>query len=100
MMRAGAAAFGAALLAGQAHAAGPADAPPGALSCSGCHAVRAPTSTVPAIHGRPAAEIADALAAFRAGTRPATVMNRIAPGFTPAESRDIAAWLSQQPVPR
>ena len=90
----------AALLAGPAVAAGIAGAPPGASSCSGCHAIRSPTSAVPPIHGRPADEIADALAAFRAGTRPATVMNRIAPGFSPEESRAIAMWLSLQAPPR
>jgi sulfide dehydrogenase cytochrome subunit len=70
--------------------------PPGAASCSGCHAVRAATS-VPPIAGRPAPEIVAMLAAFRAGARPASVMNRIAPGFTEAESEAIAAWWSAQP---
>lgn len=79
--------------------AGLAGAPPGATSCSGCHAVSAAGSGLPPIHGRPADEIVAALAAFRAGARPATVMNRIAPGFTEAESRAIAAWLSRQPPP-
>lgn len=74
-------------------------APPGASSCSGCHAARA-GSSIPAIIGRPADEIMVALDAFRTGKRPATVMNRIAPGFTDSESRAIAAWLSTQPVPR
>ncbi|MDB5511896.1 MAG: cytochrome, partial [Enterovirga sp.] len=51
--------------------------------------------------GRPAAEIVAALDGFRSGRLPATVMNRIAPGFTEAESRAIAEWLSAQaPPPR
>lgn len=71
------------------------EAPPGAASCSGCHAGRAAAgSIVPAIDGRPAEEIVVAMAEFRAGRRAATVMNRIAPGFTDEESRAIAAWLS------
>jgi sulfide dehydrogenase cytochrome subunit len=74
-------------------------APPGASSCSGCHAARA-GSSIPAITGRPADEIVAALDAFRTGKRPATVMNRIAPGFSDGESRAIAAWLSTQPAPR
>lgn len=77
-----------------------ASAPPGASSCSGCHALRAGLTSVPPIQGRPADEIMAALDAFRAGKRPATVMNRIAPGFSPDESRAIATWLSQQPVPQ
>ena len=100
MMRAGAAALWAALLTMPAQSAGPAGAPPGALSCSGCHAVPTSSSAVPPIHGRPAGEIEEALGAFRTGARPATVMNRIAPGFTPAESHAIAVWLSLQPPPR
>lgn len=78
-------------------AAGPACAadgrpPPGASSCSGCHAPAA--GAVPSLAGMPAEAIAGALAAFRAGTRPATVMDRIAKGFTEEESRAIAAWLA------
>lgn len=81
-------------------AAGPsglAGAPPGALSCGGCHAERAGSETsVPPIDGRPVDDIVAAMEAFRAGTRPATVMNRIAPGFTQAETRAIAVWLSER----
>lgn len=77
---------------------GLAGAPPGAASCSGCHAPGgASGSAVPPIHGRPAADVVAALAAFRAGERPATVMNRIATGFSQEESAAIAEWLSRQP---
>ena len=76
-------------------------APPGALSCAGCHAERAGSgSSVPPLAGRPVEEIVAALDEYRTGRRPATVMNRIAPGFTPAESRAIAGWLSERkPAP-
>jgi cytochrome c553 len=67
-------------------AAGP---PPGALSCSGCHGSAPPP---PVLAGRDAGEIVAALDAFRAGERPATVMDRIAKGFTHAEALAIAAW--------
>lgn len=84
-----------------ASAVGMAEAPPGAASCSGCHARNASaTSLVPVIAGRPADEIVAAMAAFRSGTRPATVMNRIAPGFSEGESRAIAVWLAGQTPPR
>jgi len=34
--------------------------------------------------------------AFRSGQKPATVMDRIAKGFTDAEIQDIANWYAQQ----
>jgi cytochrome subunit of sulfide dehydrogenase len=71
--------------------------PPGASSCSGCHAASAKVVTpVPAIRGRDAAEIAAAMQAFRSGERPSTVMGRIAKGFSDDEIRAIAAWLAAQ----
>ena len=36
------------------------------------------------------------MAGFRDGSLPATVMSRIAKGFTDEESRAIAAWLAAQ----
>ncbi|WP_398484280.1 c-type cytochrome [Tardiphaga sp.] len=71
--------------------------PPGATSCSGCHAAHgAASSAMPRIHGRDASEIMDAMTSFHNGTRPATVMNRIAKGFSDDELRLIAAWLAEQ----
>jgi cytochrome subunit of sulfide dehydrogenase len=70
--------------------------PPGASSCSGCHSTAATTSAVPRLYGRDAADIEKAMAGFRDGSLPATVMNRIAKGFTDEESRAIAAWLAAQ----
>lgn len=100
MIRAAAAAFALAA-ASPAPAAGFAStgpAPPGASSCSGCHGGGV-ADGLPVIQGRPADEIVAALAAFRNGTRPATLMNRIAPGFDEAESHAIAVWLSAQAPP-
>jgi sulfide dehydrogenase cytochrome subunit len=74
--------------------------PPGAASCSGCHATTG-SATLPRLNGRDAGDIAAAMAAFRDGSRPATVMNRIARGFSDDEVRPIAAWLAaQQQEPR
>jgi cytochrome subunit of sulfide dehydrogenase len=71
--------------------------PPGAASCSGCHAIHSGASTaVPHIHGRDAGEIMAAMTAFHNGTRASTVMNRIARGFSDDELRLIAAWLAEQ----
>jgi len=63
--------------------------PPGATSCSGCHGGVAP---LPVLGGREAGDIVVAMDAFRDGTRQATVMDRIAKGFTPEETVEIAAW--------
>ncbi|ACL59434.1 c-type cytochrome [Methylobacterium nodulans] len=74
----------------------PLQAPPGASSCSGCHGPHGEGAFAP-LAGRPAEEIAAALKDYRAGTRPATVMTRIAKGFSEEESRAIADYLAQQP---
>jgi cytochrome subunit of sulfide dehydrogenase len=74
-----------------------ADAPPGASSCSGCHSASAVTQTpVPRLVGRPAAEVVAAMRDFRTGQRPATVMDRIAKGFSDAETAAIAEWYAGQ----
>lgn len=69
-------------------------APPGASACSGCHG-QASASVGPVIAGRSAAEIAEAMQAFRSGQRSGTVMPRIAKGFTPEESEAVARWWSE-----
>ena len=68
-------------------AAGP--PPPGASSCPGCHG---PTPPIPSLAGRSATEMLPALDGFRTAKRPATVMDRIAKGFTAAELSTSAAW--------
>jgi cytochrome c553 len=65
--------------------------PPGASSCLGCHS--RPGAAIPALRGRDPAEVAATLRAFREGTRPATLMSRLAKGFSESESQAIAAWV-------
>jgi sulfide dehydrogenase cytochrome subunit len=62
-----------------------------ALSCASCHGPggRSP-GAVPSLNGRTAASLADAMRAFSAGQRPATVMNRIAKGYSDAEIEALA----------
>lgn len=80
------------LWAGAASAAdGP---PPGAAACSGCHPPTQTDGPFPSLVGRPAAEIVAQMQAFRTGAVPATVMDRIAKGFSDEEIRSIAEWLS------
>jgi cytochrome c553 len=72
-------------------------APAGATACSGCHAAAADVvSPVPRLVGLGEAHIVKAMQEFRAGTRPATVMDRIAKGFTDGEVQAIAAWYASQ----
>ncbi|HXP97339.1 MAG TPA: sulfide dehydrogenase [Telmatospirillum sp.] len=83
-----------------AHPAAAAEAPPGASACSGCHAMDAAVATpVPRLVGRKPAEIIAALAAFKSGQRPATVMDRIAKGFSDSEIRAIAEWYGAMEAP-
>ena len=71
--------------------------PPGAASCSGCHTSgAAAASPVSRPYSRDAGEIMTAMTGFRDGSLPATVMNRIAKGFSDDELRAIAAWLAAQ----
>jgi cytochrome c553 len=74
-----------------------ADAPPGALSCSGCHSPNATeTSTPTRLNGRDPAKTVAALQEFRSGQRAATIMDRVVKGFTPDEIQAIATWYGAQ----
>lgn len=80
------------LLAALASPAAADTAPPGARSCTGCHAPGA-EAELP-LWGLSSGEIEAALSGFREGTREATVMDRIARGFSADESQAIARWLA------
>jgi cytochrome c553 len=74
-----------------------AEPPAGAASCTGCHpASTRVTSPVVRLAGLERAAIVKALQEFRAGQRAATVMDRIAKGFTDDEIQAIAAWYAAQ----
>jgi cytochrome subunit of sulfide dehydrogenase len=77
--------------------AAPTTPPPGAASCSGCHPTSKSVNTlVPRLVGRSAAEIEAAMQEFRTGQKPASVMDRIAKGFSADEIAAIAAWYAAQ----
>ncbi len=81
----------------QAGAADAADAPPGASSCTGCHATSKTIETpVAMLNGRRPVEIVTAMREFKSGARPNTVMGRIAKGFSDSETDAIAAWFGAQ----
>lgn len=95
MVRILAAAIGVASIAAAVVAS--AEPPAGAASCSGCHAASARvTSPVPRLVGLDRAVIIKAMQDFRSGSRAATVMDRIAKGFTDEEIQAIAAWYATQ----
>jgi cytochrome c553 len=74
-----------------------AEAPAGAAACSGCHPASARVSSpVVRLTGLDRAAIVRAMQDFRSGARPATVMDRIAKGFTDDEIQAIAAWYAAQ----
>jgi len=71
--------------------------PAGAAACTGCHPASARvTSPVPRLAGLDRTAIVRAMQEFRAGQRTATVMDRIAKGFTDDEVQAIAAWFAAQ----
>jgi cytochrome subunit of sulfide dehydrogenase len=76
--------------------AGAAAMPPLVAACSGCHAANGGDPMLPRLAGRNAGDIVAAMKAFRTGGRPATVMDRIAKGFTDDEIAAIAAWYAAQ----
>ena len=77
--------------------ADPADAPPGASSCSGCHPASERAGTpVPRLAGRNPTEIVQAMRAFRLGQTSTTIMDRVAKGFSEEEIAAIAAWYAAQ----
>jgi sulfide dehydrogenase cytochrome subunit len=81
----------------QAGAASAAEPPAGAASCSGCHAIsRSVDTAVPRLQGRKADELTLAMREFKTGARPATVMGRLAKGFSDEEIAALSAWFAAQ----
>ena len=67
-------------------------------SCSGCHATsKAVDTPVPRLFGRKADELATAMREYKAGTRPGTIMGRLAKGFSDEEIAAICDWFAGQP---
>ena len=73
-----------------------AEVPAGASSCTGCHAAASGSNAMRALGGIPAAEITAKMVAFKSGGAQATIMDRIAKGFTEEEIRAIATWYAAQ----
>lgn len=72
--------------------------PPGASDCMSCHPAAARAETpVPPLGGVDPAIVVTAVRDFRDGRRPATVMDRIAKGFSDDEIAAIAAFVTRVP---
>ena len=75
-----------------------AQAPLAAQGCVGCHGPNgAGMGGVPGLAGRDQAELVAQMNAFRANERPATIMGRVARGYTEAEIAASAAYFARQP---
>lgn len=79
----------------QAAEVSPATAANMARNCFGCHGPdgRSP-GAIPGLNGKSADYIVKALADFRSGTRPSTVMGRHAKGYSEAETQALAKYIS------
>ena len=83
-------------------AAGPALATdPGArlyATCAGCHGTNGAGSggALPVLAGQPEQALAASLRAFKAGTRPSTIMQQIAKGYSDEQIVLLAAFLAAQ----
>jgi sulfide dehydrogenase cytochrome subunit len=63
--------------------------------CAACHGTDGKSpSPIPPLNGLSAVYIASAMHAFKTGTRPATVMDRIAKGYTDEEIKLIAKYFA------
>jgi len=62
-------------------------------ACASCHGPDGRSQgAIPSLAGMPAAAFVARMAAFRSGHGDATVMDRIAPGVSPAEVEALAAY--------
>ena len=75
-----------------------AQAPLAAQGCVGCHGPNgAGQGGVPGLAGRDRAELEAQMNAFRANERPATIMGRVARGYSEAEIIASAEYFARQP---
>jgi cytochrome c553 len=70
-----------------------------AATCANCHGTQGRAvdgAAVPGLAGMPANYMVEQLKAFKAGTRPATVMHQLAKGFSEAQIDQVAAYFAAQ----
>ena len=70
-----------------------------AATCASCHGTNGRAtegSTVPSLAGTPRAQMITQMAAFKAGTRSATVMHQLSKGYTDAQIVQLADYFAAQ----
>ena len=70
-----------------------------AATCANCHGTQGqavPNASVPGLAGLPAGYLIEQMKAFKAGTRPATVMHQLSKGYSDAQIESIAAYYAAQ----
>lgn len=68
-----------------------------AANCANCHGTDGKGSgAIPALAGRDAAYLESTLLAYKAGSRPATIMQQLAKGYTDEEIARLAHYFAQQ----
>lgn len=69
------------------------------LTCVVCHGAQGKgTKTIPPLAGRSADQIFEALMAYKNGSRPSTVMDRHAKGYSDAELRAVSEYFASLPA--
>ena len=71
-----------------------------AANCAACHGTQGRAvngSSVESLAGRNRDDLAKAMAQFKSGQKPATVMHQIAKGYSDAEVAALADYFSRQP---
>ena len=66
-------------------------------TCAQCHGTdgkAASGAAVPGLAGLPAPYFTEQMTAFKAGTRPATVMHQLAKGYSDAQIAELAAYFA------
>ena len=70
-----------------------------AATCANCHGTQgrsAEGSAVPSLAGMPREAMVTQLKAFKAGSRPATIMHQLAKGYSDAQIEQIAGYFAAQ----
>ena len=70
-----------------------------AATCASCHGTNgraAEGSAVPSLAGTPSAQMIAQMAAFKSGTRSATVMHQLSKGYTDAQIAQLADYFAAQ----
>jgi cytochrome c553 len=69
-------------------------------NCTNCHGPQGRSAgVVPSLAGLPSRYIVEQMQAFKAGTRPATIMHQLAKGYTDSQIELMASYFSSLPRP-